>query len=73
MSTRLQIALLVSLMTTAVAFGVGIVVVLMTPALSAHAFATVPAVVVASLVIAAPTAWLIAPTLRSRYQRVNSR
>ena len=45
MSTRLQIALLIFMMTNAVAFGVGIVLVLMIPALAAHAFEAIPAVV----------------------------
>jgi hypothetical protein len=72
MSTRLQIALLVFMMTNAVAFGVGIVLVLMIPTLAAHAFDAIPAVVVASFVVSAPTAWFIAPTLRTRYQRIHS-
>jgi hypothetical protein len=56
MSTRLQIALLVFMMTNAVAFGVGIVLVLMIPVLTAHAFEAIPAVVAASFVISAPAA-----------------
>jgi hypothetical protein len=73
MSTRFQIALLIFMMANAVAFGVGIVLVLMTPALTAYAFEAIPAVVVASLVVSAPTAWFMAPTLRARYQRIHSR
>jgi hypothetical protein len=73
MSTRLQIAALVFLMTSAVTFGVGLVLVLMVPALAAHAFASIPAVVAASVVVSAPIAWFIAPTLRARYQRMHSR
>jgi hypothetical protein len=72
MSTRLQIAFLVFMMTNAVAFGVGIVLVLMIPTLAEHAFAAIPGVVVASFVVSAPTAWFIAPTLRARYQRIHS-
>jgi hypothetical protein len=67
MSTRLQIAALVFMMTNAVAFGIGIVAVLMIPALSNNAFAIVPAVVIASFLISAPLSWLIAPRLRARY------
>jgi hypothetical protein len=73
MSTRVQIAALVFMMTIAVAFGVGLVLVLMIPALTVHAFATIPAVVAASLLVSAPIAWFIAPTLRARYQRLHSR
>jgi hypothetical protein len=73
MSTRFQIASLVFMMTNAVAFGVGIVLVLMIPALAASAFEAIPAVVVASFVVSAPAAWFIAPTLRARYQRIHSR
>jgi hypothetical protein len=72
MSTRLQIAVLVYMMTSGVAFGVGIVLVLMIPALSAHGFESIPAVVAASLLVSAPIAWFIAPTLRARYQRLHS-
>jgi hypothetical protein len=73
MSTRFQIASLIFMMTNAVAFGAGIVLVLMIPVLTAYAFETIPAVVVASFLISAPTGWFIAPTLRARYQKVHSR
>ena len=52
MSTRLQIAGLVFMMVNAVAFGVGIVPVLLIPALANNAFETIPAVVIASFVTA---------------------
>jgi len=73
MSTRFQIAVLIFMMANAVAFGFGIVLVMMIPALAAYAFETIPAVVAASFVVSAPTAWFIAPTLRARYQRIHSR
>ncbi len=69
MSTRFWIALLVSMMTSAMIFGLGIVPVLAIPGLAEHAFALVPLVVVASFVIGAPLAWIIAPRLRARYWR----
>jgi preprotein translocase subunit SecF len=69
MSTRFQIAVLVFMMTTAVAFGIGIVPVLMIPALANHAFEAIPAVVLASLLVSAPLSWFIAPRLRARYWR----
>jgi hypothetical protein len=43
--------------------------VLTIPALSDHANVLVPAVVVASLILAAPVSWMIAPRLRARYRR----
>jgi len=69
MSIRLQIAALVFLMTSAVAFGVGIVPILMIPAFANHAFESIPAVVLASIAISAPLSWFIAPRLRARYWR----
>ena len=74
-TTRASIAALVYLMTSAVLFGVGIVVVLTVPALSADAVFLIPAVVIASLILGAPAAWIIAPRMRARYgrQRDNER
>jgi Cu/Ag efflux pump CusA len=72
MSTRLQIAALVFMMTNAVAFGIGIVPVLMIPSLSNNAFEVIPAVVIASLLVSAPLSWLIAPRLRARYWRTHT-
>lgn len=69
MSTRFAITLLVFMLTTSLVFGAGIVPVLAIPALSAHAFVLVPLVVVASFVIGAPLAWILAPRLRARYWR----
>jgi hypothetical protein len=69
MSTRFQIAALVFMMTNAVAFGIGIVPILMIPAFANHAFEAIPAVVLASFVISAPLSWFIAPRLRARYWR----
>jgi hypothetical protein len=69
MSTRFQIAALVFMMTNAVAFGIGIVPILMIPAFSNHAFEAIPAVVLVIFVVSAPLSWFIAPRLRVRYQR----
>ena len=66
---RLRIAALIYSMTNAVIFGAGIIAVLNLPALSANAYIWIPVVVVASLVLAAPFAWLIAPRLQARYDR----
>ncbi|NVN87364.1 MAG: hypothetical protein HXX15_14895 [Rhodopseudomonas sp.] len=69
MSIRFQIASMVFMMINAVMFGIGIVSVLSIPALSRLAFELVPAVVLASFVVSAPLAWMIAPRLRARYWR----
>jgi hypothetical protein len=67
--TRLRIAALIYSMTNAVIFGAGIVTVLNVPGLRSNASIWIPVVVVASLVLAAPAAWLIAPRLRAHYGR----
>ena len=72
MSTRLQIAGLVFMMVNAVAFGVGIVPVLLIPALANNAFETIPAVVIASFAVSAPLSWFVAPRLRARYWRTHA-
>jgi hypothetical protein len=63
-STRSRIGLLIYGMANAVLFGIGIVVVLTVDSLSQHAWLLIPLVVVASLILAWPIAWLIAPRLR---------
>jgi uncharacterized membrane protein len=73
MSSRLRIASLIFMMINAVVFGVGLVTVLLVPALSSHAFAWIPTVVVASFAVSAPLAWLIAPRLQMRYWRSRER
>jgi hypothetical protein len=67
--TRLRIAALIYSMTNAVIFGAGIVTVLNVPSLRSNASIWIPVVVAASLVLAAPAAWLIAPRLRARFRR----
>jgi len=69
MSTRFQIAAMVFMIVNAVAFGVGIVPVLLIPALANNAFETVPAVLIASFLVSAPLSWFIAPRLCARYWR----
>jgi hypothetical protein len=68
-TTRASIAALIYAMTSAVLFGVGIIAVLTVPALSANAVFLIPAVVIASLILGAPAAWIIAPRMRARYWR----
>jgi peptidoglycan/LPS O-acetylase OafA/YrhL len=64
LSTRSRITLLIYGMTNAVLFGIGVVFVLSIERLSEHAWILIPLVVVASLILAWPLAWLIAPRLR---------
>lgn len=67
--TRLEIAVLIYMVANAGLFGAGLVAVLALPVLSTHAGVAIPAVVILSLVLAAPIAWQIAPRLRARYWR----
>ena len=66
---RAGIAALLYSMTNAVLFGGGLVFVLSVPELRGHGAAAIAAVVVLSMVLAAPAAWMIAPRLRARYWR----
>ena len=66
---RTQIALLIYSMTNSVMFGAGLIFVLMVPALNENAGFWISAVVVASVILAAPFAWSVAPRLRTRYWR----
>jgi hypothetical protein len=67
-----QIAALVFMMTNAVAFGIGIVPILMIPAFANHAFEAISAVVLATFAISAPLSWFIAPRLRAEYWRTQT-
>jgi uncharacterized Tic20 family protein len=68
MSIRFQISILVYVIVHAVIFGVGIILVFATP-LSALAMNLMPWVVGVSAIVTAPVAWIIAPRLRTRFQR----
>ena len=72
-ATRAQIALLIYSMTNGVIFGAGVILVLTWPALSADAGFWISAIVAASIILAAPIAWRIAPRLRARYWQRKSR
>lgn len=65
MSTNARIALYG--VANAVLFGAGAITVLSFPGLQEQWKFYLPIVVVASFVLAAPVAWIIAPKLRSRY------
>src|SRR5215510_9458305 len=66
---RWRIAVLIYSMTNAVIFGAGLITVLNVSALRVNAYIWIPIVVIASLILAAPIAWLIAPRLQARYDR----
>ncbi len=68
-TTRDRIAILIYSMVNAVLFGIGLIVVLNVPLFAAHLWIGIPVVVLTSLVLAAPIAWLIAPRLRARKNR----
>lgn len=68
-ATRAQIALLMYLMTQGVLFGVGVTLVLTWPTLSVDSGFWIAVIVGASLILAAPIAWWIAPRMRARYWR----
>lgn len=66
---RFNLATLVFPMTSAVLFGVGVVAILLSPTLTAHAFTAMPAMIALSLAAGAVAAWGIAPRLRARTPR----
>lgn len=66
---RLDIAALLHLMTQAVLFGVGAIVILSTPWLAARATIAFPAMIAAAILAGAAFAWVIAPRLQARYWR----
>ncbi|MDN2568475.1 hypothetical protein N1F89_19800 [Aquibium sp. A9E412] len=67
MRTRTSIAGVLYLPVNAVLFGTGAIAVLSFPSLQEQWKYLIPAVVVASFVLAAPIAWWIAPRLRVRH------
>jgi hypothetical protein len=68
--TRLTIAVLVFMMVQAVVFFAGLILVLATP-LADRAMMLMPWVVVLSVLVSAPTSWIIAPMLGARYMRAH--
>ncbi|WP_042695092.1 hypothetical protein [Azospirillum sp. B506] len=67
MSTRLRLAILIYGMIQGVVFGIGTVLVLGVPRLSEQAMTLMPTVVILSILLAAPIAWVMAPRLRLRF------
>jgi hypothetical protein len=70
--TRAAIAALIYPMTNAVIFGTGLVMALALPTLRGDEAISIPTVVVASIILAAPVAWVIAPRLRARRWRLRA-
>jgi hypothetical protein len=66
-ATRARIAALIYMMTNGVIFGAGLIAVMTIPALANDAAVWIPLVIVASFILAAPAAWVIAPWMRSRF------
>ena len=66
---RLRVAALIFCMVNAVVFGVGVILVVNSPALMSHAFFWIPAVVVSSFAISVPLSWFIAPWMMMRFMR----
>jgi len=55
-----------------VIFGTGLIVVLTLPILRGEEVISIPTVVVVSLILAAPAAWVIAPRRRVRHWRLGA-
>ena len=64
---RLRVSALIYCIVNAVVFGIGVIFVVGLPALAAHAFFWIPAIVVSSFVISAPLSWFIAPWMMMRF------
>ena len=66
MSTRFSISLLLSMMVSAVLFGIGATIVLSIPRLSEHAPILLPVVILLSFIFAPFCSWVIAPKAASK-------
>jgi hypothetical protein len=73
MQTRTYIAALVTMMTSAVIFGIGTTVVLSIPTLSKNAATLLPIVIATSFIVGPIVGWALAPRLRSRWQREHAK
>ena len=69
MGTRLTIAALIYMLAQAVLFGVGALIVPLTP-LSLHAMQSLPVMVVVTFLTAVPLSYALAPALKARYERL---
>lgn len=71
MSKRAIISIFVFMLVAPVLFGVGLVTVLMIPALQSHQPVLLAGVIILSGILGAPLSWLLAPRLQSRYLRTH--
>lgn len=69
MKTRIYVATLAALPVNAVLFGIGAVTVLSVPALNEHATVLMPNVVLASVALTPPIAWVVSRRMMLRYWR----
>lgn len=67
MSVRFQIAAMLCIVISPVLFGIGLIIVLLTPALNADAILYIPTVIILSFMITPVIAWILAPRMRNRY------
>jgi membrane protein implicated in regulation of membrane protease activity len=70
MSRRWAITAVIYMIVNAVLFGIGATAVLSIPALAAEASTLLWVVIAMSFLLALPIAYLLAPRLRARYQRI---
>jgi hypothetical protein len=70
MRTRIAIAALIYMLVQGVLFGVGVIAILASP-LASNAQTLIPWMIVATIPIAVPIAWMIAPRLRARFGRAH--
>ncbi len=70
MSRRWIITAVIFMIVNAVLFGIGVTAVLSVPYLAADASTLIWVVVAVSFLLALPIAYLLAPRLRARYQRI---
>jgi hypothetical protein len=68
---RVWVAALIFAMVNAIIFGIGLVIVLSVPSLTAQAFFWIPTVVLTSFLLAAPLCWFIAPMMMLRYMHAH--
>ncbi|HEX2815437.1 MAG TPA: hypothetical protein VHN39_03525 [Phenylobacterium sp.] len=70
MRTRIAIAALIYMLVQGVLFGIGVIAILASPLVSS-AQTLIPWMIVATIPISVPIAWMIAPRLRARFGRTH--
>jgi hypothetical protein len=69
-AARLLVTVIIYAMVSAVVVGIGLLGILLAPALAQHAFFWIPSVVLSSFVLSVPLSWFIAPLMMLRFARV---